>query len=279
MSAADRLPVTAMVFTLDEEVNLPGCLASLGPFADIVVVDSFSSDRTEAIARAAGARFFQHAFAGFGSQRAWAFANAGVRTPWVLVLDADERVPPELAEEIGRQVGGAPQAVGAFRVRRRFHLWGRWLRRSSLYPTWVVRLVRPGRVEWRDRGHAETQRVDGEIRELACDLIDENRKGVADWFARQARYAAREAAYELTLDGRAPGLSGIFSRDPLRRREALKACGRRLPGRALWYFLYSAVVRGGVLDGAAGLRFCAMKAVYQYQIGAIKRDLRRRARS
>jgi glycosyltransferase involved in cell wall biosynthesis len=276
---AARIPVTAMVFTLDEELNLPACLESLGAFEDVVVVDSFSTDRTEAIAREAGARFVQHAFEGFGSQRAWAFANAGVGSAWVLVLDADERVPPELAAEIDREVRAAPEAVAAFRLRRRFYLWGRWLRHSSLYPTWVVRLVRPRRVEWVDRGHAETQRVFGEIRELASDLIDENRKGVAEWFARQARYAAKEADYELTLEGAAAGVSGLFSGDPLRRREALKALGRRLPGRSLWFFLYCALVRGGFLDGVAGLRFCAMKAVYQYQVGAIKRELRRGGRA
>jgi hypothetical protein len=193
----------------------------------------------------------------------------------VLVLDADERVPPELAAEIADRARQAPQEIAAFRVRRRFHFRGRWLRRSSLYPTWVVRLVRPGRVEWIDRGHAETQRVDGAIGELQHDLIDENLKGLDEWRARQERYAEREAAYEAVLDGRGLTLRDLASTDPLRRREALKAAARLLPGRALWFFLYCAVVRGGILEGLDGVRFCAMKAGYQRRIVARRRELRR----
>src|SRR3982751_2130287 len=96
VASTPRAPVSAMIFTLDEEIHLSSCLASLGWTDDVIVVDSYSSDRTVEIARASGARVFQHAFEGFGSQRMWAFQNTSPRYEWILVLDADERVTPEL---------------------------------------------------------------------------------------------------------------------------------------------------------------------------------------
>src|SRR5207244_9323886 len=124
-----------------------------------------------------------------------------LRHPWALILDADESVPPELAAELARRLADAPVDVAAFRLRRRFHFAGKWLRHSSLYPTWVVRLVRVGRVRYVNRGHAETQLVEGRIESLRHDLIDENHKGLEDWFARQNRYSTQEAAYELQQTG------------------------------------------------------------------------------
>ena len=270
----ERPPVSCLVYTLNEEVNLPHCLGSLHWCDDIVVVDSFSTDRTESIARAAGVRFVQHAFTGFGDQRNWSLEQIPLRHPWALILDADERVPPELVVEMNERVQGAASDLAAFRLRRRFYMWGKWLRHSSSYPTWVVRLVRIGRVRYINRGHAETQEVDGRIEPLERDLIDENHKGLEDWWARHNRYSSTEALYELTqVDG---SLRQLMSVDPLQRRAALKRLVRDLPGRPLWFFLYAYVLRLGFLDGFDGLRFCSMKAMYQAMIGLKKSELRRR---
>jgi glycosyltransferase involved in cell wall biosynthesis len=276
MNDTPRLPFTAMVFTLNEEANLPACLESLRACEDVIVVDSFSTDATRSICEAAGARFFQHAFEGFGTQRNWALANTSPRHPWVLILDADERVPPELAHELGAIARDAPSDVGAYRVRRRFHLWGRWLKHSSLYPTWVVRFIRLGRVRYVNRGHAETQEVDGRIADLRNDLIDENAKGLDEWFERQNRYSAKDAEYEVQADAQGGIVRGLLSRDPLERRRALKRLAARTPARGLAYFLYSYVWRGGFLDGREGFVFCRMRAMYQTQVAIKAYDLRRR---
>ena len=268
-------PVSVMVFTLNEEANLPGCLASLGWCDDIIVIDSFSTDGTESLARAAGARFFQHAFEGFGSQRNWALDHTAPRHPWVLVLDADERVPPELAAEFAQRLPGADERFAAFRLKRRFYMWGRWLQHSSLYPTWVVRLFRVGRLRYENRGHAETQHLEGELGALAHDLIDENHKGLQDWFERQARYARKEAEYELKQEALGIAPRELVSEDPLVRRAALKRFATRAPGRSLLYFGYAYVWRRGFLDGRDGLTFCAMRATYQQMIVAAKHDLKR----
>jgi glycosyltransferase involved in cell wall biosynthesis len=276
--ATDRAPVSVMIFTLNEELHLPSCLAALAWCDDVIVVDSFSADRTEAICREAGARFFQHAFTGFGDQRNWALDNTAPVHEWVLVLDADERVVPELVREMREVLARPTDGVGAFRLRRRFYMWGRWLRHSSLYPNWVVRLIHRERTRYVNRGHAETQQVAGETRELTYDLIDENLKGIDEWFARQNRYASKEAEHELANEASASSIaSSLVSGDPLVRRNAVKRAAARLPFRAAMYFLYSYVWRRGFLDGRDGLVFCLMKALYQEMIVIKKYSARRDA--
>jgi glycosyltransferase involved in cell wall biosynthesis len=270
------LKVTVMVFTLNEEQNLPSCLESLRFSDDVIVIDSFSTDRTEAICRAAGVRFFQHAFEGFGSQRNWAVDHTAPKHDWILVLDADERVPAELVKEMARRLPSAPSDIAAYRVSRRFHLWGRWLRHSSLYPTWVVRLIHKDRVRYVNRGHAETQEVLGEIRELSHALIDENAKGIDEWLERQLRYAGKEAEFELTEETKPIDAAKLFASEPLERRAALKRLAFRLPGRAPAYFFYSYFLRRGFLDGWDGLVFCSMRAMYQQMIVVKKYDMRKR---
>lgn len=268
-------PVSVVIFTLDEEDNLPTCLDSLEWCDDVHVVDSFSTDATEAICRRRGASFVSHGFEGFGTQRNWALRELDLAHDWVLILDADERVPPALAREICAIASDPDPETGAYRLTRRFHLWGRWLRHSSLYPTWVVRFVHRRRVEYVNRGHGETQRVDGRVGRLEGYLIDENLKGLDDWFERQARYARRDAEHELETESRPTPRGGLFSRDPLERRAAMKRLSTLLPFRAFFYFVYSYVFRFGFLDGRDGFYFCRMRALYQAMVEINKHDLRK----
>jgi glycosyltransferase involved in cell wall biosynthesis len=276
---AATAPVSVMIFTLNEEIHLPSCLDALDWADDVIVVDSFSTDGTEAICREHGARFFQNRFEGFGTQRNWALDNTQPRHPWILILDADEGVTPELGQELKAIAEADPAGVGAFRVRRRFYMWGRWLRHSSLYPTWVVRFIHSDRVRYLNRGHAETQEVQGEIRDLAHDLIDENLKGIDEWFERQNRYSRKDAEFELEREKAGLRISELFSGDPLKRRAALKRLAWRVPARELVYFLYSYIWRRGFLDGRDGFVFCRMRAMYQAEVAIKKYDLRRRVSS
>jgi glycosyltransferase involved in cell wall biosynthesis len=268
---------SVLIFTLNEELHLPACLDTLEWSDDVTVVDSYSTDRTEEICRERGINFVQHNFEGFGRQRQWALDTLSIKHDWVLILDADERVPEELACEIGEILSHPPSTVGAFRVRRRFHLWGRWLRYSSLYPTWVVRLVHKRQVCYVDRGHAETQMVNGEILELHNDLIDENLKGIDEWFARQNRYSRRDAEYELAQESKTWTFRELVVFDPSVRRAALKRLAWRVPGRGFIYFVYSYFWRRGFLDGRDGFVLCLMRSLYQSMVAIKKYDLRRRA--
>jgi glycosyltransferase involved in cell wall biosynthesis len=272
-------PVSVMVFTLDEEIYLPICLDSLAWCDDVIVVDSFSHDHTIDIAMKAGARVFQNQFTGFGDQRNWAILNTAPKHPWVLILDADERVTRELVEEMANILGSVSSEVSAFRLRRRFHMWGRWLRYSSLYPSWVVRLVKVGCVRFENRGHAETQQVKGTIRDLANDLIDENLKGIDEWFERQNRYSTKDAEYELSFENKSITIGDLLNTDPMIRRVALKKIAMRMPMRPLLYFIYSYFLQGGFRDGRDGLVFCMMRSIYQGMVVAKKHDLLRKKQS
>ena len=125
--SSNQAAVSVIIFTLNEEIHLPHCLDSLDWCDDVVVLDSFSTDRTVEISRARGARVFERKFDGFGTQRNWALEHTGLKHPWILILDADERVPPEMAREFSERLPGVPVEVAAFRVARRFYFWGRWL--------------------------------------------------------------------------------------------------------------------------------------------------------
>lgn len=275
-SFSTTAPVSVMIFTLDEEVNLPACLASLRWCDDVIVVDSFSRDGTEAVCRAEGARFFQHRFEGMDQQRNWALTSTAPKHDWVLILDADERVTPELVSEMRATLAGSTDGIAAYRVRRRFHFWGRWLRHSALYPTWVVRLVHRDRVRYFKIGHGESQETQGAVGELAGDLIDENEKGIDEWFTRQNRYARWEAEHEVADEASPIDVRRLLSANPMDRRIELKRLSQRTPGRAGLYFAYSYVLRGGFREGMDGLVFCTMRAMYQQMIAVKKYDLRRR---
>ena len=269
--------VSVMIFTLNEAVHLPSCLSALSWCDDVIVIDSFSSDETEQIVIDYGARFFCNKFAGFGAQRNWALEHTAPKYDWILVLDADERVPTELAVEMSAIAQADPAGVGAYRVRRRFYMWGRWLKYSSLYPTWVVRFIRRDQVRYVNRGHAETQTIDGALLDLENDLIDENLKGLDEWFERQNRYSRKEADYEIASASEPCGIAELISRDPLRHRAALKGVTRAFPFRGAMYFLYAYVLRLGFLDGWDGLMFCRMRALYQAEVEIKKFDFYRRA--
>ncbi len=267
--------VSILIFTLNEEENLPRCLDSIKWCDDIVVVDSFSTDATVELCETYSVRYVQHEFKGFGTQRNWSLDNIEIKHEWVLILDADERVPPSLAAELNELAETTTVDFGAYRLKRRFHLWGRWLRFSSLYPTWVVRFIRQGRVRYVDRGHGETQRVNGKTGEIQSYLIDENVKGISAWFARQNQYSDKDAQFELGLGDSESSSPSMFSSDPLRRRAAIKRYVSRLPCRGSVYFVYCYFFRLGFLDGRDGLMFCRMKAMYQIMVDVKKYDLRK----
>jgi glycosyltransferase involved in cell wall biosynthesis len=269
--------VSVFVFTLDEEENLPSCLDSLQWTDDVVVIDSYSTDSTLQICAQRDVRVYRHRFNGFGSQRNWALDNIERKYPWVLILDADEKIPNELANEILVRISQNDLEVCAYRLKRKFFLWGKWLKYSSLYPTWVVRLIQGDKVHYVNRGHAETQIVDGKIDVLENDIIDENRKEIDAWFDRQNDYSRREAEYEIDQQKKPFHFSNIFSHDPVLRRAALKRLTWALPGRAVWYFLYSYIWRRGFLDGKEGLTYCLMRSMYQEMIAIKKYDLAKKA--
>ncbi len=259
------MPISVLILTLNEEANLAACLESVKWSDDVVVVDSFSSDRTVEIARAAGARVVQRAFDNFAAQRNFGLREGGLRHPWVLHLDADERVTPELHQNLLEVIASDPK--DAYRVASKTMLQGRWLKHAGMYPSYQVRFGRKETLLFQQVGHGQREAISPDrLGTLRSPLIHYSfSKGITDWVERHNRYSTDEAAY--ALEGLAHGFDrrGLFSlSDPTRQRRALKELSRRVPFRPLLRFLYSYVWRRGFLDGRAGLTYARLLATYEY---------------
>ena len=271
------MSISVLILTLDEEVNLGGCLDSVAWSDDVVVLDSFSRDATPDIARARGARLFQRRFDNYAGQRNFGLRDIQYRHPWVLMLDADERVPSDLRDEMLRAARDAPESAAMFRMRRRDHLFGRWIRRSSGYPTWFGRLVRIGRA-WVERPYNEEFHAEGEAVNLAGHLDHYPfNKGFASWIAKHDRYSTMEAALRAGNPEYDMVWGDLFAADPTRRRQAQKAWLYSMPARPLVVFAGLYFIKGGVLEGRAGLTFSLLRAWYEYFIDCKAHELRRRA--
>jgi glycosyltransferase involved in cell wall biosynthesis len=187
-----RVGVSVLILTLNEEINIGACLESLSWCDDIVVLDSLSTDRTRAIAEAQGVRVVTRAFDNWSAHQNWATAHIEFRHPWVLYLDADERCPPDLRDEVLRCTRPHAQE-SAFRIRRKDFFMGRWLKHAQLYPTWLVRLFRPDRIRY-ERLVNPVAVVEGSTGELQAHIIHYPfSHGVSHWIARHNRYSDMEA--------------------------------------------------------------------------------------
>lgn len=259
------LPLTVVVLTYNEERNLPACLRSVvGKVADVHVLDSGSTDGTSAVAREFGVPVHTHRFAGFGQQRNWAIDNIPHAHHWTFHLDADERMTPELCEEIGKLIATDPPEAG-FYVASKLIMDGRWLRYSSGYPVYQVRLFHRDRLRFVDHGHGQREVTDGALGYLGNPYVHEAyNKGLDEWFAKHALYARREA--ELLWRER-PGLlsllGGLFDFDPVQRRRAIKNLACSLPFRPTLRLFQLLVVNRGLLDGRAGIVYARMMATYE----------------
>jgi glycosyltransferase involved in cell wall biosynthesis len=263
-----RVPVTVVVLTCNEAANIEACLASVCGWASAVfVVDSGSSDATVALATAAGAVVVDHPFETHARQWAWALQQLPFATDWVLALDADQRVTPELRSALARALEGAASVdvAGCF-VNRRQIFRGRWIRHGGYYPKYLLKLFR------RDRVTVDTEdlvdhhfRIHGPTRILDGDLIEDNRNEaeIRVWIDKHNRYARLQAQQEITARANGPERAALFG-TPDERVTWMKARWRQMPlfVRPCLYFVYRYVVRLGFLDGREGFVFHVLQGFW-----------------
>lgn len=256
--------LTAIVLTYNERENLPPCLASLKPLGcPVFVVDSGSTDGTQDIAAGHGATVVAHPFSTHAAQWQWALANLPLTADWVLALDADQRVTPELAEELRRRFGRGGESnngINGFYVNRRQIFRGRWIRHGAYYPKYLLKLFRRDAVELDVNDLVDHHfYVRGTTGKLRHDIIEENKKedDITFWIAKHNRYAALMAQEELSASGRPPAVTPALFGSPDQRVLRLKALWRSLPLflRPCLYFGYRYFLRGGWLDGKEGFIF------------------------
>ena len=241
---------TLVVLTKDEAVHLERCLKSVGGLASqIIVVDSGSADDTVSIAKRLGAEVFTHPFVNQAEQFNWALDNLEIKGEWILKLDADEYLTPELADEI-REVIGSASAVGGYLIKRRVYFMGRWMKHGGYYPIWFLRLWRRGMGRSEDREMDEHMvLLEGEAGRLKNDFVDDNRKGLKEWFERHKNYSEREARDVLK--------GGVAN-------DSKRSFYYRLPPflRPCLYFFYRFFIQLGFLDGKEGLIFHSLQGFW-----------------
>lgn len=262
--------VSILIPTLNEERNIADCLASVAWSDDVVVVDSGSRDKTCELARAAGARVVEFKWNGqFPKKKNWALDNVAWKHDWVLILDADERIMPELAAEIQTELK-QPKADGYF-INRRFIFLDQWIKHCGYYPSWNLRLFkhRTGRYE---RLHsADTGSGDNEVHEhvevqgstayLKHDMLHYAYPDIHTWMEKHNRYSNWEARVE--VEGSSASAESAQIGAHLSGRRRLREWSRRLPFRPTARFIYSYVLKRGFLDGRAGFIFCRLLATYE----------------
>jgi glycosyltransferase involved in cell wall biosynthesis len=252
------IPLSAIILTYNEEANIAECLESLRGLAnEVFVVDSYSTDKTLEIARKYSEKIYQHPFVDYGKQRNWAQKNLPILNEWVLHLDADERVSPELAGEIRDVLKNGSNEVNGFLIRKKTIFLGRWIKHGGHYPVYHLRLFR------RDKGRCEDRRYDqhflceGMVSRLKSDLIEQNQVDLTDWTNRHNRWASAEAEEFMACE-KVGQVEEVFLGNPIQRRRWLKnKVFNQSPLfiRSFLYFLYRYFLRLGFLDGKEGLIF------------------------
>ncbi|WP_199248739.1 glycosyltransferase family 2 protein [[Phormidium] sp. ETS-05] len=273
--------LSIVILTKNEGANLPTCLASLQPLnAEIFIVDSGSTDGTVEIAQQFGCQVFQHPWENYAKQLNWALENLPITTPWLMRLDADERLTPELAEELQRILPATSKDISGYQVKRRVFFMGRWIRHGGYYPTWLLRVWRTGlgtcEQRWMDEHIVLSE---GKIADLHHDIIDENHKGLSFWVEKHNSYADREVKDILGI--------GLEDDTLLNKGQKSQASQRRwvkqnlyartpLFLRAFIYFIMRYTIGLGFLDGKEGLIFHFLQGFwYRFLVDAKIYELRR----
>jgi len=272
------VPVSFLIPVKNEAANLPRCLASIAWADDVWVVDSQSTDATVAIAEAAGARVVQFQYHGqWPKKRNWALENLAFKHEWVFLIDADEALPPEAADEL-RAIATGSGDGDAYQIDRRFWFLGQWLN-HAYRPNWVLRFFKHGKARYAQLTDAATAGadheihepmiVDGKIRRLRSEMAHYAFPTIECFVERHNVYSNWEAQVTLSDERNPPGYDFGW-------RQRLKRWSRRMPCRPLLRFLFVYVWQRGFLDGRAGYYFARLHAVYEFLSVAKTYELRLR---
>lgn len=256
--------LAVIILTYNEERNIAQALDSVRGWAkQVIILDSFSTDRTLEAAKEYDCDIFQNPFEGYPKQRNYALDFLPITTEWVLFLDADEWLHHELKQEISELIESTPEENG-FYIKRRLIWMGRWIRRGY-YPIWILRLFRHGKGRCGDRSVNEHIAVEGKVGYLKNDFFHEDRKDISDWILKHNRYATKEAEElvrkfesEKYVDAK------LFGNQVQRKRWLRYKLWNNLPPliRPFLYFVYRLIIKRGFLDGREAFIFHFLQGLW-----------------
>ncbi|HTZ10859.1 MAG TPA: glycosyltransferase family 2 protein [Candidatus Margulisiibacteriota bacterium] len=252
----NKLPLSVIILTYNEEKNIEPCIGSVYGIADeIFVVDSFSTDKTVEIARNYSDKVFQHAFQNYAQQRNWAQKNLPLNNEWVLHLDADERLSPGLRDELLR-IFSLPIEEDGFITPRKTFFRGRWIRYGGHYPVYHLRVFKKNKGQSEERLYDQHFIVNGKVRRLKGDIINIIEADLDSWKETHRRWAELEAR-EIISNAHSKGAIVLSSNTMQKRRWLKEGVYYKLPlyARVCIYFFYRYIIRLGFLDGKEGWIF------------------------
>lgn len=285
LTGAGTLPVSVIVAARNEEKNLPRCLEALRGAAEVYVIDSESTDATPEIARSFGAKVVQFRYqGGWPKKRQWAMETLPLACDWILLVDADEAMTPELEEEIRRSIAN-PDFAGYY-ISLRMYFLGRVLRHGDA-SFWKLALFRSGkgryecRLRDQDSSMADMEIhehvvVDGRTARLNHPLIHHNVESLSRYIRKHDEYSNWESRVLLQGEQNSSELPPAFFGTQAQRRRWLKKKLYALPGSPLLLFFYRYFLRGGFLDGVPGLIYCGFQAVQMFHTKAKIYELKAR---
>jgi glycosyltransferase involved in cell wall biosynthesis len=270
--------LTVVIITFNEQRHIARCITALAPLdAEIVVVDSFSTDRTAEIAEALGARVISHPFVNYAQQFQWALDFATISTPWVMRLDADEVIEPDLIAEILQKLPALSENVVGINIKRKHIFMGRWIRHGGRFPLVLLRLWRHGKGRIENRWMDEHMVVwGGQTVTFDHCFSDVNLNDLSFFTTKHNAYATREAIDVLNekyrlFESDHDLNSKSSSSQAARKRHFKERVYNRMP---FWlgptvYFLYRYTIQLGFLDGVEGAIYHFLQGFwYRFLVGA-----------
>jgi len=288
--------LSIIILTYNEEKHLARCLESVKQIADeVIVVDSFSTDRTKEIAEKYGAKFIEHEFTNQAEQFNWTLENVPIVGEWILRLDADEYLTPELANEIHETLRKYENKyestkkedviqntnITGYYVKRKVIFMGRWIKHGGYYPIWILRLFKKGKARSESREMDEYIILkEGIAGYLKNDFVDENVNDLYWWTDKHNKFSSREIEAILKTETETyREVDGDPLGTPTERKRWWKESvymGMPLFLRAWGYFLYRYIFRLGFLDGKEGLIFHFLQGFwYRFLVDAKLYEYRR----
>lgn len=259
--------ISIYILTYNEEIDIAPCIESALLSDDIIVIDSFSTDRTVEIASRYPATIEQHKFESHGKQRTWMLREIPCKYEWVYILEADERMTPKLFQECLEAIKNT-EIIGYY-VAERVIFMGKWIKHCTQYPRYQMRLFKKEQVWFSDFGHTEREVCEGKTSFLKETYPHyTSGKGISRWLEKHNRYSTDEARETIRQqqEGKINWQSLFFGQSEVEKRRSLKDLSLRLPFRPLIRWVYMYFILGGILDGKAGFAWCALQAFYEYLI-------------
>lgn len=254
--------ITVIILTKNEEKNIEAAITSAKQIAErIVVVDSGSTDKTLEIAQKSGAETCFHEWSTHARQFNWALDNCNIETEWVFRLDADERITPELAEEITQKIDNTD--VDGYEMRWRVYFMNKWIKHGGTHKPYFLRLFRYGKGRVEDKIMDEHIRVEGMVEKLNGDLLHYDYKGLDAWLNKHIWYSQLEINLYKGVYENGEGLNGV--------QQQKRCFYYKMPPflRARLYFWYRYYIQLGFLDGKEGKIFIYLQAYwYRFLVDA-----------